>query len=190
MRVATSTIAAVLAAVLAASGVVAAEAPPLAGCYERVYDAAHLSQHKGQLVVRATLLIAAESFGEQVGKANPIIASGVLKIWTRGRPQSFDSIGACRREANGLLCDGSLSAAETPTCKSKRDGVHDECRIDAGFAGSFKVEDRPEGVLLSIHERLELVPAPYDGGPFLYFSPSNAENHAFLLTKQTPEACK
>jgi hypothetical protein len=189
MRAATSTIAAVLAAVLAASGVEATEAPPLAGCYERVYDAAHLSQHNGQLVARATLLVEAETFGGQSGKANPIIASGVLKIWIRGRPQSFDSIGACWTTANGLLCDGSLSAAETPTCKSKRDGVH-ECRIDAGFAGSFKVEGKPEGVLLSIHERLELVPAPYDGGPFLYFSPTNAENHAFLLTKQTPEACK
>jgi hypothetical protein len=189
MRVATPTIGAVLAAVLAASGVEAAEAPPLAGCYERVYDAAHLSQHKGQLVVRATLLIEAETFGEQAGKANPIIASGVLKIWTRGRPQSFNSIGACWTEGNGLLCNGSLSAAETRTCKSKQDGVH-ECRIDAGYAGSFKVEGKPEGVLLSVHERLELAPAPYDGGPFLYLSPTNAENHAFLLTKQTPEACK
>ncbi len=189
MLVPRSTIAAVLAVVLAASGVAAAEAPPLAGCYERVYDAAHLSQHKEQLGVRATLLIEAETFGEQAGQANPIIASGVLKIWIRGRPQSFDSIGACWAEGNGLMCNGSLSAAETPTCKSRRDGVH-ECRIDPGFAGSFKVEGKPEGVLLSIHERLELVPAPYDGGPFLYFSPTNAENHSFLLTKKTPEACK
>jgi hypothetical protein len=41
-------IAMVASLVLAASG--AAE-PPLAGCYESVYDTAHLTAHKGQLVV-------------------------------------------------------------------------------------------------------------------------------------------
>ena len=30
---------------------------PLIGCYERVYDAAHLVAHKRQLVVRATLSV-------------------------------------------------------------------------------------------------------------------------------------
>src|SRR5262249_54983310 len=30
---------------------------PLIGCYDRVYDAAHLAAHKGQLVARATLSV-------------------------------------------------------------------------------------------------------------------------------------
>jgi hypothetical protein len=168
-------------AVLAAGAAGAAE-PPLAGCYERVYDAAHLSAHKGQIVLRATLSIAATKAGEQTGKADPVIADGVLKIWVRGQKQSFDSIGACRADGANFVCDGALSAAEADTCKSKHDGVR-QCRIDSNDPGSFKVEARPEGVLVSVRERLELVPAPYDGGPYLYFSPNNAENHAFLLKK-------
>jgi len=171
-------------AVLAASAVGAVEAPPLAGCYERVYDAAHLSTRKGPLVVRATISIAATRAGAQTDNRNPVIADGDLKIWVRGRSQSFDSLGACRAEGNNLLCGGSLSAAEADTCKSKHDGVR-QCRIDSTDAGSFRVEGKPEGVLVSIRERLELVPAPYDGGPYLYFSPTNAENRTFLLKRTT-----
>jgi hypothetical protein len=170
------------AVVFMASAVNAAEAP-LAGCYERVYDAAHLSAHKGQLVVRATIAIEATKFGEQADKTNPFVADGSLKLWVRGKKQSFDSIGACRADGSNLICEGSLSAAEAERCKSERDGVR-QCRNESG-PGSFKVEGKPDGVLVSIREQLELVPAPYDGGPYLYFSPSNAENHAFLLKKTT-----
>lgn len=169
-------------AVLAASVAGATEPPPLAGCYERVYDAAHLSAHKGQLVVRATILIEATKAGAQLDNRNPVIADGALKIWVRGRNQSFDSFGACSAEGGNLLCGGSLSAAEADTCKSKRDGVR-ECRIDSADAGGFKVEGKPDGVLVSIPERLELVPAPYDGGPYLNFSSANVENRAFLLKR-------
>jgi hypothetical protein len=168
----------------AASSLASAE-PPLSGCYERTYGTAHLLKHNGQLVIRATLTIAATKAGEQIG-ADPIIADGTLRVWVRGEKQSFDSIGACRAEGKGLLCAGSLSAAEAETCRSKRDGVH-ECRIDSADPGYFSVEGRPVGILVSMRERLELVPAPYDGGPFLYLSPSNAENHAFLLRRT---ACK
>jgi len=78
------------------------------------------------------------------------------------------------------MCLGSLSAAEADTCKSKRDGVRD-CRVDPTDAGSFTVEGRPDGLLISIQTRLELVPAPYDVGPYLSLSAGNAENRAFLL---------
>ncbi len=170
------------AVVVAASGVVAAGAaePPLAGCYERVYDAAHLAKHKGQLVMRATLSVRAAD------RDVTWIADGTLKLWIRGKDKNFDSHGACSASGDGLLCGGSLSAAEAEDCKSRKDGIH-ECRIDAGGQGSFKIESKPGGVLVSIRERLELVQAPYDSGPFLYFSPGNAENHAFLLGKT---ACK
>ena len=165
------------------AGAVHAAEVPLAGCYERVYDSAHLAAHKGQLVVRAEIKIEATSFGEQPGQTDSFVADGSLKLWLRGKKQSFDSIGACRADGNTLICEGSLSAAEAETCKSDRDGVR-ECRNESG-PGSFKVEGKPDGVLVTIREQLELVPAPYDAGPFLYFSPSNAENHAFLLKKTT-----
>jgi hypothetical protein len=162
--------------VLAAGAAFAAE-PPLAGCYERVYDAAHLSAHKGQLVVRATIAIT-----QTKGFDAPIVADAALKLWVRGKGKSFDSTGACTAKGDTLTCAGSLSAAEDTTCKSKADGLR-QCRIDGGDAGGFKVEGRPEGVLVSIPKRLELLQDPYDGGPYLNFSSSNAENRAFLLTK-------
>src|SRR5262245_41940957 len=95
--------------------------PPLAGCYERGYDAAHLSAHKKQFVVRVTLLVAPTTWGGQPGEAHPIIADGTLKIWVRGKTKSFDSHGVCRAEGGGLVCDGSVSAAEAETCKTARD---------------------------------------------------------------------
>lgn len=157
----------------------ATNAPPFAGCYERVYDIAHLAAHKGQLVVRATLSINAASAEMQMDN---IIAEGDLKIWIRGSTQSFASLGACRPEGDSLLCKGSLAASEADTCKSERDGIH-QCRIRAATvqSGSFQVVGKPEGVLVTIRQRLEL--AADDSGPFLYFSPTNAENRAFLLER-------
>lgn len=170
-------IAAATTLVVIASLASAAE-PPLAGCYERVYDAAHLAQHKGQLVVRATISIA-----ETKGLNAPIVADARLKLWLRGKDKkSFDSIGACEAGGGNLSCGGSISAAEAPTCRSKQDGVR-ECRIDSSEPGGFKVEGRPDGVLVSIAKRLELVQEPYDGGPFLSLSSSNVENRAFFLKK-------
>jgi hypothetical protein len=162
--------------VLAASVAGAAE-PPLAGCYERVYDAAHLAAHKGQLVVRATVSVA-----ETKAYDAPIVADANLKLWVRGKDKSFDSTGVCSAKGDVLTCAGSLSAAEEPTCKSKADGLR-QCRVDGGDAGSFKIEGKPEGVMVSIPKRLELVQSPYDVGPYLSFSASNAENRAFLLKK-------
>jgi hypothetical protein len=155
---------------------------PLQGCYARVYDAAHLAAHKRQIVVRATLSVAPTRAEARVRETH--VASAELKVWVRGRKQSFDSSGACSVSSTGLTCLGSLSAAEADTCRSKRDGVHD-CRVDANDPGSFNLEPRGRGVLVTVHERLELVRAPYDSGPFLTLSPDNAENRSFLL-QRTP----
>jgi len=89
--------AAVFVAAMAAADAPAAE-PPLAGCYERVYDAAHLRQHPGQFVTRATLAVAPDKFPDAADRTNPVIASGVLKLWVGGRQQSFNSLGACWAE--------------------------------------------------------------------------------------------
>ena len=157
---------------------------PLLGCYERTYDPAHLSQHKGQIVMRASLSVTPTG-PEMKGQVE---ASGTLRLWVRGQEKSFDSHGACNTKSgsHSLFCAGSLSAAESDACKTKQDGVR-QCRIDQGSPGSFKIEARTDGILVSLRERLELVQAPYDGGPYLYLSPSNAENHGFLLKKS---ACK
>jgi hypothetical protein len=159
----------------------AADPAPLLGCYARVYDSVHLAAHKGQIVLRVSLSVTDARPETRVRESHTADAN--LRIWVRGRKQSFDSHGACDVAGDGLRCGGSLSAAEADTCRKPRDGVHD-CRIDTGSdPGSFAVQPKPEGVLVSVRERLELVPAPYDAGPFLYLSPGNAENRSFLLKR-------
>jgi hypothetical protein len=162
--------------------------PSLFGCYARIYDRAHRASHKGQLVVRATLSIKPATPEMLADKVHSQVAIGDLKMWIADRKQSFDSLGACRLQGEGLFCLGSISAAEADACSSKGDGVH-QCRI-ADTEGSFEIQGKAGGVLITIRERLELVPPPYDGGPFLYLSPTNVENHDFRLFKTTPEACE
>ena len=178
-------------ALLAVSLARGAPAASLAGCYERVYDAAHLARHKGQLVVRARLVVGTGIWPNDPGDPNPIIADAALEVWVRGSKLSFHSDGVCWAQGQGLVCNGSLSAAEVDACKTKADGVRD-CRIDwPGAAGSFRLVPKPEGVLLTIPERLEVPETGPDGGPpFLYLSRGNAENHAFMLKSALASVCK
>jgi hypothetical protein len=167
----------------------AAEAPA-PGCYERVYDRAHLAAHPGQLVVRATVLVKQLDANEAKVLGSAFTADAHLKMWVRGQKPSFDSLGVCRPAEGGLSCGGSLSAAEADECKSRNDGVHPDCRIDAATTGAFRVAAKSDGLMVTILRRLELVPEPYDSGPFLYLSPGNAENHAFALKAAPDLSCK
>lgn len=181
----------VLAAALAVSaGGARAQSAPFEGCYERVYDDDHMKTHRGQIVRRVKVKIGASAFGKpEPGDKTPIVADAAVMIWVGKRKTSFDSLGACWTEGDTLLCNASLSAAEIDACRKKTDGIH-ECRIDSSNAGSFKIERKPEGLLLSVRERWELPQAASDVGPYLYLSPSNRENHDFLVKTAPAETCK
>lgn len=162
---------------------------PLAGCYERIYDDAHLGTHRGQIVRRVKLEVKQASYARSApGDKTPIIADADLEIWVNAVKPRFAALGACYREGEELICDAALSAAETDVCRKKTDGVHD-CRVDMNDAGSFRLAKRPDGLLLSVNERLELSTHD-DSGPWLYLSPGNVENHAFLLKPVPESACK
>jgi hypothetical protein len=108
-------------------------------------------------------------------------------------PRRFRGSAAatCKTANGGLVCVGSVSAAEDDECKSDRDGVRNNCRIiSAANDGAFSVATQSDGLMVKIVRWLELVSAPYDGGPFLYLSPGNAENHAFALKPAPDQACK
>jgi hypothetical protein len=171
------------------ANVAAAEAPA-PGCYERVYDAAHLAAHPGQLVARVTVLVKPLDASEAKALGSSFEADAHLKMWVKGQKPSFASFGACRPADGGLSCEGSLSAAEADECRTKNDGVHRDCRIGAATTGAFGVAAKPDGVMVTMLRRLELVPEPYDGGPFLYLSSGNAENHAFALKPAPDSSCK
>ena len=170
---------------------IAAADVPAPGCYERVYDAAHLAAHPGQLVVRATVLVKRPDAAEAAALGTSYAARADLRIWLRGRKPSFDSLGACRVANGGLSCGGSVSAAEADDCKTDGDGVHRNCRIvRAANTGAFGIVAQSDGLVLTMLRQLELVQAPYDGGPFLYLSPGNVENHAFALRPAPEAACQ
>lgn len=155
------------------------------GCYLRVYDAAHLARHKGQIVTRVQLSLKPSDFGP----GNPPV-EGDLAFWITGHRQSFVSHGACAEKAGALACNGSLSAAEADSCKNRRDGIRD-CREDGADAGTFSVVARGQARLVTITARLEVPENNEDAGlPFLYLGPGNAENHSFLLPKVSDNSCK
>jgi hypothetical protein len=163
-------------------------APPLAGCYERLYDTAHLTAHKGQIVERVRLAVTALSDPDMV---KPLIAEAPLTFWVRKVKKPFSTSGVCRTKGEGLVCEGSLSVTETDECPDIKDGVRD-CRITwPEAAGFFRIELRPDGVVVTIPSRLE-VPGPdeTDGVPFLYLSKGNVENHEFRLKAVAAARCK
>jgi hypothetical protein len=164
----------------------AEEIVPLAGCYERVYDTAWLKAHPGQIIRRVTLSVQKTSVPQTPGEKQHVVADALLGMWP-GK-QGFGSIAACYWEKVGLICNAALSAQETDTCRSRADGVRN-CRIAFDDSGSFELAQKPEGLLLTIHERLEL-PGPEERGDYLYLSPSNTENHAFLLQPAPEARCK
>ena len=134
-----------------ANAVRGSESTPLLGCYERRYDAAHLASHPGQIVLRVRLDV--EKTAVPASYSPPIVADANLEIWVRKNKHSFGSVGVCKAEDEGLICNGAVSAAETDVCKTKMDGVR-HCRIDFANAGSFYIAKRPDGVLLTVGERL------------------------------------
>jgi|GEM_PF-1349303 len=175
---------AAVAAGLALGAGTATAATPLAGCYARSYEAAHLLQHKGQIIRRVQLVIKPSNLG---AGAPPV--SGDLIFWVIGHKQTFSSFGACTEKAGALRCNGSDSAAEADPCKGQHDGVRN-CREQSGDIGSFRVTNKGDGVLVTITARLEVAASDEDAGPpFLYLDPGNAENHAFLLPKASGAAC-
>lgn len=164
----------------------AEEIVPLAGCYERVYDAAWLAGRRGQIVRKLALSVAKTSVPETPGEKQRILADAMLVIWSK--QTAFGTIGACFWERTGLVCNAALSAQEAERCKSKEDGVR-ACRVSFNDSGSFTLEQKPEGLMLTIRERLEL-PGPEARGTYLYLSPGNVQNHAFLLKPAPAERCK
>ncbi|PPD44146.1 MAG: hypothetical protein CTY15_07835 [Methylocystis sp.] len=164
----------------------AEEIVPLAGCYERVYDAAWLKGRPGQIVRRVTLFVAKTSVPQAPEDKQPILADATLAMHVGAT--AFSTLAACYWEKIGLVCNAALSAEETSLCKSKEDGVRD-CRVSMTDAGSFGLAQKPEGLMLTVRERLEML-GPMDRSSFLYLSPDNVQNRAFLLAPAPEAVCK
>lgn len=174
-------------AICVAAPPAAAQPAPFVGCYERVYDAAHLAAHRGQIVRRVKLKIGPTSIPKAEGGDRPPVVDAILEMRVSGARNGFTSIGACWADGDALVCNASLSAEERPLCKTKEDGVRD-CRVSNDDAGSFRISQKGADLLVAVRERLEL--SGPEGGPYLYLSPGNAENRAFLLKKAPADTCR
>ncbi|MFO1101960.1 MAG: hypothetical protein U1E20_03525 [Methylocystis sp.] len=162
---------------------------PLAGCYERIYDEAHLGAHRRQIVRHVRLKIAPTSVSPSEGGDKPPVADALLQVWAGQRQTSFDSLGVCWPEADGLVCNGSDSAAEMRRCRTNAPGVRD-CRIENAHSGRFRISPRSDGAHVVVAETLELPQTGSDVGPFLYLSPGDPENRDFLLKAAPQKTCQ
>jgi hypothetical protein len=166
-----------------ASTVHASESIPVAGCYERVYDPPHLTAHKGQIIDHVWAVVEPKADGVSM-------PYGInLKFSVKGYTKStFETSGACEADGGGIICNASLSAEERGLCKRKGDGVR-SCRIDYGESGRFRASSDGDSLRITVVERLEL-DTDKDQGDYLYLSPSNKENHEFLLKSASASVCK
>ena len=80
-----------------APGTVAAAGLSLRGetCFERIYDAGHLSSHPTQKVRRIRVL---------VRPAEDRSVSASLDIWVRNNPERYAAYATCRSDRDSMLC--------------------------------------------------------------------------------------
>jgi hypothetical protein len=64
---------------------IAAAEVPAPGCYARVYDAAHLAAHPGQLVMWITVLVKQPDAAEAAALGASRAARADLRIWMKGK---------------------------------------------------------------------------------------------------------
>lgn len=172
-------------ATFVAASVQAQEGVPSPGCYERAYGSEHFSVHQGQIIDHVW------AFVDPKGEHASLPYSVHLKFSVKGYSKStFETGGACAGDGSGIICNSDSSAEERSICKNKRDGVR-SCRIDLGASGKFRAASATGGILISIIEQLEVGSSfNTEGYDYLYLSPTNAENHAFLLKPASEALCK
>ncbi len=176
----------IVAACLLSTPAFPEEIVPLAGCYERSFDAAWMKAHRGQSVSRVTLLVTKATAPETPGESRRILADALLVMWVKD--EGFSTIGACSWEKTGLACAASLSERRAPVCRSGADGLRN-CRLPAGDAGVFELSQGASALTFTVNERLELA-GPLDGQSFFYINADNPDHRSFALKPAPASSCQ
>jgi len=135
---------------------------PWLGCWTKVYDAAHLKQHPGQLVTAMTVVVIARTASGDEDKGNYLAK---VRATLRNKPETYFNLDGARCEAVG----------------ANKDKLH--CFMDGVFLGQFWLEQAAKNVKLAMHDANEdvvLVPG-VDTSAFVRLTPQNPEHSAFLL---------
>jgi hypothetical protein len=132
------------------------------GCWTKVYDAAHLKQHTGQLVTAMTLVVTARTPSGDEDKGNYLAK---IRANFRNKPETYMNLDGARCEAVG----------------ANKEKLH--CFGDGVFLSDFWLEQAAKNVKLAMHEANEdlvLVPG-VETSAFVRLTPANPEHSAFLL---------
>jgi hypothetical protein len=135
---------------------------PWFGCWTRVYDAAHLKQHPGQLVTAMTVSVIARTPSGDEDKGNYLAK---IRANFRNKPDIYANQDGARCEAVG----------------ANKEKLH--CFMDGVFLSDFWLEQAAKNVKLAMHEANEdlvLVPG-VETSAFVRLTPANPEHSAFLL---------
>jgi hypothetical protein len=150
----------------------AAEAPkdPWLGCWSKVYDAAHLTKHPGQLVTALTLAIDPRTPKDE---SDPGAYRARIAASFRGNTDNFT---------------GPEDARCAPV-SATADKMH--CFVDGLFLGQFWLERAGKNMKLAMpdtDDELVLVPG-VELSAFVRLTPQNPEHALFLLTPAAATAC-
>lgn len=135
---------------------------PWLGCWTKVYDAAHLKQHPGQLVTAMTVIVTARTPSGDEDKGNYLAK---IRANFRNKPETYVNLDGARCEAVG----------------ANKEQLH--CVADGVFLSDFWLEQAAKNVKLAMHnanEDLVLVPG-IETSAFVRLTPANPEHSAFLL---------
>jgi hypothetical protein len=149
-----------------------AKAPkdPWLGCWAKVYDAAHLTKHPGQLVTALTLAVDPRTPKDET---DPGAYRARIAASFRGKTDNFTGPEDAR------------CAPVSPTA----DKMH--CFVDGVFLGQFWLERAGKNMKLAMpdtDDELVLVPG-VELSAFVRLTPANPEHALFLLTPATATAC-
>ena len=132
------------------------------GCWTKVYDAAHLKQHTGQLVTAMTVVVTARTPEGDEDKGNYLAE---IRANFRNKPETYANQDGARCEAVG----------------ANKDKLH--CVTDGVFLSDFWLEQAAKNVKLALRDANEdvvLVPG-VETAAFVRLTPANPEHAAFLL---------
>lgn len=142
--------------------------PPASGCYERVYDAAHLAAHPTQKVVAMRLLLS----GQRTGGEGRGVLPASLFVQLRG-------VKSPATEGYALhgYCDDSQPVLR--------------CRPEWN-AGTWRIESADDGVIVR-NGNVTLNPANYDAeevAPGAVRVPAKPDDSSWKLQRTSAENCR
>lgn len=135
---------------------------PWLGCWNKVYDAAHLKQHPGQAVTAMTVVVTARTPEGDADKGNYLAK---IRANFRNKTETYTNQDGARCEAVG----------------ANKEKLH--CVTDSVFLSDFWLEQAAKNVKLAMREANEdlvLVPG-VETSAFVRLTPANPEHSAFLL---------